>query len=146
MADIEKIILTLTKNKMKVLADYFPSSKGETINADDVMQKLESMGVKVGIKNDVINYICNSTKHMSSVIVADAIPPQVGEDARIEKYIDLKRPKTIEREDGSIDFKNLGEVPFASKGQELYRKIPPTRGKPGMDVLGNEIQGLPGKD
>ena len=82
---------------MKVLADYFPSSEGETINADDVMQKLESMGVKVGIKKDVINHICNSSRHMSSVIVAEAIPPQVGEDARIENFIDLNKPKTIER-------------------------------------------------
>ncbi len=146
MAGTDKLVLTLSKNNMKVKADYLPSSEGEKIKPEDILEKLDSMGVKVGIKKDVIGKICESSRSMKSVLVAEAIPPQVGEAARIENYVDLTRPVAIEREDGSVDFKNLGEVPFAKVGQELYRKIPPAPGKPGSDVLGGEIPGLLGRD
>ncbi|MBN1293724.1 MAG: DUF342 domain-containing protein [Candidatus Latescibacteria bacterium] len=146
MTDTDKLILTLAKNKLKVLADYYPAQDGDSIKEEDILTKLESMGVKVGIKNDVIKNICESKIPQYSIIIAEAIQPGTGEDAYIEHFIDVTETKGIEREDGSIDFKNRGKVPFAKKGQKLYRKVPPTPGKPGIDVLGNEIPGLLGKD
>jgi len=146
MADTDKLVLTLSQNKMKVKADYLPSSEGEKIKPEDILKKLDSMGVIAGIKKDAIDKICESSRPLKIVTVAEAIPPQVGEAALIENYVDLTRPVAVECDDGSVDFKNLGEVPFATKGQELYRKIPPTPGKPGRDVLGGEIPGLLGKN
>ena len=146
MTETDKLILTLAKNKTKVLADYYPAQDGDSIRVEDILGKLESMGVKIGIKNDVIQHICESKTPQNSIIIAEAIHPGTGKDAYIEHFIDLTETKGLEREDGSIDFKNHGKVPFAKKGQRLYRKVPPTPGEPGMDVLGNEIPGLMGKD
>ena len=146
MPDTERIILTLTKDKMQVVANYTPSMQENSITTGDIIQKLHSMGVKVGIKEDVIRHICESSITMSLVAVAEGVAPKIGNNARIETLIDFTRPKSIELEDGSVDFKNLGELPFASQGTALYRKIPPTIGESGADVLGNPIPGSLGKD
>ena len=84
---------------------------------------------------------------MRNIIVAKAIPSETGEKAHIETYFTINTSrKAIASENGSIDYHNLGDIASAKKGQELYRKIPPTIGKSGKDVLGNEIPGKKGRD
>lgn len=143
-----KIEIKISDNKMKVIANYFPpSGGGEGLNPSDVIEKLTDAGVTVGFQHENINSMCLSERPMRNVIVASGIPPKIGEKARIIPYFDLnERRKAMERDDGSIDFRNLGEICSARKGQDLYRKVPPTIGESGKDVMGNEIPGLPGRD
>ena len=47
------------------------------------------------------------------------------------------RPR--EREDGSVDFHDLGDIESVHEGDLLVRRHPPRAGHPGHDVLGNEI-------
>ena len=140
--------IKVTDNKLRVIANYTPShGEGKYLAADDVMQQVESMGINTGIKSEVIENMCKSTRLMPSIVIAEGVKPQVGEKARIETYVDLNREsKALEREDGSIDFKNLGEICSAVADQDLYRKIPPTIGTQGVNVYGEEIPGLSGKD
>jgi len=149
MADVDASIrIKIAENNLKVIANYTPPRiNGKPLTEEEVLKKLEAEGVKSGIKTDVIQKMCVSEIPMPSVVIAEAIPPQYGEKARIEMYVNInQRSKAVERENGSVDFRNLGEITSATKGEKLYRKIPPTIGKAGIDVLGNVIPGLPGKD
>ena len=149
MSDFDaKVDIKIADNKMKVTANYFPAKgSGKDICLEDVLSKIESLGVNTGIDRENIAAICESDTPKRNIIIAKAIPPQQGEKARIIPYFDVnERRKALEKENGSVDFHELGEISSTTKGQELYRKVPPTIGSPGKDVLGNELPGLPGKD
>jgi len=140
--------INITDNKFKALANCtHAQDNGNNLNAEEVLSMLKSKGINTGIRHDVIKTICENKKSFKNIVLAEAVPPQVGEKARIESYIDINRHrKAHKRDDGSVDFHDLGEVCSAKKGQKLYRKFPPTIGEPGIDVCGNTIPGIPGKD
>ena len=140
--------LKVSDNKMRVIGNYIPAhGEGQNLSVEEVMQQLQSMDITTGIRRDSIENMCESTRLMPSVVLVEGVKPQIGEKARIETYVELNRQsKAFERENGSVDFKDLGEICAAVTGQELYRKIPATIGSPGINVYGEEVPGLPGKD
>lgn len=72
--------------------------------------------------------------------VARAKPPTPSEDGSVAYFFrtDYTNPGRV-REDGSIDFRDRGEVPMVNEGDLLARKTPGKPGTPGIDVFGNEI-------
>ncbi len=149
MADIDAAIeIHTTSANLRATADYTPSEgAGELLTVGTVLEKLSELGITHGIQMDAIKYVCESTRSLKAVVIAEAVAPGVGENARIEQYVSIsKRSKAVEREDGSVDYRDLGEITSVSKGQNLFRRIPPTVGAPGIDITGTEIPGLLGKD
>jgi uncharacterized protein len=144
-ATIEVIV---DDNKMKVTANYFPPKNiGNPLSEEDVIAKLSSMKINTGIKQDNIKSICASDEIMRNIILAEGIPPEVGKKARFEYCFELNSiNKANVREDGSVDFRDLGEISSATEGEELFRRIPPAVGEPGKDVFGGEIPGILGND
>ncbi|MFC1550987.1 DUF342 domain-containing protein [Candidatus Latescibacterota bacterium] len=145
---IARLEIKVAKNKKRVLADFTPYPGVENdLTYDQINIKLQMLGVQVGIDEDKIRTICNSEKPLRNIVIAECIYPERGENARLKYYIDInERRKAVEQDDGSIDFRDLGEISSACAGQVLYKRIPPTIGAPGKDVYGIEIPGLPGKD
>ena len=142
------IKITVNKKNMRVTANFIPATKeGEKLSCEDILAKLASMSITTGIREDAAQWLCESDRPVNAAVLAEGIPPQVGEKAKIETYVKINIDmKAKFREDGSVDFRDLGEVTSVKAGQELYRKIPPTLGKSGLDVCGKEIQGLLGRD
>ena len=140
--------IKVADNKMKVTANYTPPfGDGASLTVEDVISQLESMGITTGLYEEKICAMCLSDKPMRNVLIAEGIDPEQGEKARIEYFFSLdQHRKAAVKDDGSIDFRDLGEIASAKTDQELYRKIPPTIGPSGSDVYGNELAGLPGKD
>ena len=149
MSDVDASIeIKIAPNGIKATANYIPpQGEGKVLTVEDVLSKLDSLGVTDGIKHDHIDTICVSDKPMINIIIAEATQPQVGKKAQIMQYFEInKLNKAQEREDGGVDFRDLGEISSALKDQELYRRIPPTIGDPGKDVFGEEIPGISGRD
>jgi uncharacterized protein len=149
MADVDaSVSIFVGKNYLIATADFIPREGfGKSLSEEDVLARISDAGIKVGINMDNIRTMYSSARPLKGVMIAEAVKPGVGENARIEPYVSLKRnPQARERNDGSVDFHDLGEIRSISKGEKLYRKIPPAIGNPGYDVMGNEIPGLPGKD
>ncbi len=149
MADIDaRISIHVANDNLRATADYYPSEgEGKLLTREDVFARLAELGIVRGIKEDGIAYLCESTRPLKAVALAEAAPPTAGENARIEQYVSIsKRKKVAEREDGSVDFRDLGEIASVCAGQKLYRRIPPTVGNPGVDIMDNELPGLLGKD
>ncbi len=148
MPDIDAALkINVSENKMRVTASYKPAQgDGKIITPDVVIEKLSFMDINTGIKHDNINRMCNENRPMSSVILAEGIPPGTGEKARLEMYVKIAERKAVERENGGVDFRNLGEIPSVKTGDELFRKIPATKGHPGKNVFGKEIEGFFGRD
>lgn len=75
-----------------------------------------------------------------SLIVARGVDPVTSENGSIKFHFenDFTNPGKIQ-EDGTIDFRDRGGIPYVSKGDLLAGKTPAKEGKNGMDVLGNPI-------
>ena len=142
------IIIKVSDNRLRASANFEPAlGEGDNLSVNSVIAKLNDEQVTFGIKRDVIEFLCSSEKPLRNIIIAEGVSPGTGERARIETYFDANiRRKALERDDGSVDYRELGKIASASKGIKLYRKIPPTVGTPGTDVSGNEIPGILGKD
>jgi len=72
--------------------------------------------------------------------VARGVAPLSGKDGAVTYNFetDYTNPGKI-MEDGRIDFRDRGSIPFVRKGDILAAKKPPQQGKNGMNVLGEVI-------
>lgn len=85
-------------------------------------------------------WISSASENTPPFQVAQGLDPVFSEDAVIKYHfpIDFRHAGKV-NEDGSINFRERGEIPFAPKNTFLAAKIHPEQGKPGIDVMGNEI-------
>ena len=84
-------------------------------------------------------------------LIAEAIAPQKGENARIGVKIKQKVRSAFENDvekDEKVDHYGVREgfLTFVKKGEILVTRIPPTRGKPGFTVTGIKLEGFLGND
>lgn len=99
--------------------------------------------VNFGIKYDVISKLAENFHDMDfPIIIAEGLAPQNGDDGKIEYLID----KDMEmKRDENWDFRNVMKIPSVTKGQALAKRIDPTPGKDGKNVMGRIVKAIPGK-
>jgi uncharacterized protein (DUF342 family) len=80
------------------------------------------------------------------VIIANGVAPEHGRDTQFECLIDgVTERKPHKREDGTLDYYDLGEILCVEEGSKLMRKYLPEPAKPGLGVTGHELQARIGK-
>lgn len=96
-----------------------------------------------GILDDIAikSWLSTATQESPPFFIAKGIKPVPSEDTVIKYHFstDFRHAGKVE-EDGSINFRDRGEIPFVEKNAFLAARIPPKKGKPGIDVTG---QGIP---
>lgn len=120
---------------------------GELMDVEMVLERLWNEGVTVGIKKQLIAEMLKHRIYGKSILIAEGIPAQDGQDAVIDyKFKKHKRVNFTEDLDGRVDFRELGSIEIVRVGEILAIRIPPTRGIPGRKVTGEEIRGRDGQD
>ena len=127
------------------------NEKDISLSVEDLNRTLSDAGVVLGIKEKVLEDICKSKSVNQKTLVAECIFPEVGEDARVEI---IKKPKKtdeihpVKKENDEIDYiaPRDGFITYVRDGEVLAFKYPPTRGKPGKNVMGRAIPGKYGKE
>ncbi|OGR11101.1 MAG: hypothetical protein A2097_08150 [Desulfobacula sp. GWF2_41_7] len=103
---------------------------------------LEKHGIIYGLVDDqsLEAFIKDEKYHNAFFKTAEGLEPIDGTDARVIYMFDRDylKPGWL-AEDGTIDFKERGEIPFVSSGDVLAEKIPPKEGKDGVSVYGDAI-------
>lgn len=143
----ERIKIRVTPDKLKAFITVLPLDEEECITEADIRNALENAKIKFGVKDEVITSIV-TLQSVEDILVAEGIPPENGEDAKIRYLVSLGGRELVPREnpDGTVDFRELGFVENVSKGDILAEKILPTDGKPGTNVYGEPIPPKKGKD
>ena len=82
-----------------------------------------------------------------TLILARGRPPEPDRPGRIEYAFatDYSNPGKIQT-DGSIDFRERGDIPHVQAGTLLARRHPPEPGHPGMDIHGTEVPPPPAEE
>jgi len=114
----------------------------DSILLADLKFLLEKNGIIYGLADDdsLETFITNSKYNESLFEVSKGLEPIDGTDAQIIYMFerDYLKPGELS-EDGTIDFKERGEIPFVAKGDVLAEKIPPKQGKDGVNIYGDAI-------
>lgn len=124
-----------------------PGLNGDKKDFDQLMAEIGRYGVRHGINEAIVRRIAFEKEYDKSYIIAQATPPESGEDGYLEYKFDIakknKAPKILE--DGRVDYHDLDMFECVYEGQELVVAHPPHGGKDGINVLGQPIPFKQGK-
>jgi uncharacterized protein (DUF342 family) len=125
-----------------------PGPGGADMTADDIKGFLANNSVVFGILDNALQEFEDFPIFDTPYLVAEGVPPVNGAPAKILYNFETEPDKIHiqEREDGSVDFKELNKIQNVVKNQPLARKVPPEPGKDGRTVYGRYIPAQDGKD
>jgi uncharacterized protein (DUF342 family) len=119
--------------------------EGLICSIEDIEKELTDAGVIRGVNYDHLKRVARGEKLSRLEHIADYILPTTGNDAYIEHLI-AHEVRPTQREDGTIDFREINLLVNVHRNQRLARKIPAGVGEPGYLVTGQEIPGKRGRD
>jgi uncharacterized protein len=156
MADPEQLPLeqslqvTISEDRMKAYL-LFRRVEGQIkITVRELEQFLNANGVKFGIDADMLYFISQSPQdyYFSQNIVAAGTPATNGVDGKVQLLFESlhQERKPTEREDGSVDYKEVTQLANVKAGQLIAERIPPVPGAPGKAVTGEDLLPKDGKE
>lgn len=135
-----KVRVEVSNDKLRAYISYTPALGGKELSAEDIIRILKENNVVYGIKEEKINRFAEKPDHVDNFLVAEGAPAVPGTDAEIIYHFESKKDSVgTQREDGSIDFFNLGLITNVNAGQVLATKKDPIPGTPGRTVTGEII-------
>lgn len=119
---------------------------GAGLDRERLFAALYEAGIVYGVLSEVIETVL-AAGVADQLVIARGQGPLRGDNARFESLVDNPQRGTPRlRDDGSVDYFDLGIVTSVQVGQGLMRKIPATDGTPGTTVRGEPIAAEPGRD
>jgi len=121
----------------------------ENITVKQIKEALFDKDIVSGLVVDEMleGFVKSSGFKTKSFRVAKGVSPIQGKDAKIEFFFNTDYLKAGGLStNGTIDFKERGEIPYVEEGTVLAEKIPMLESRRGHNIYGDEIEIIPGKD
>lgn len=113
----------------------------DILSQKSVIESLQSAGIKNGIIKENFKSLFEDNLVEQEVLIAQGTDPICGQNGKFVYCIHIHDlghiPKLLE--DGRVSFKDIQLFEYVSDGSKLARIDPPTPGKPGYTVTGQEI-------
>ena len=148
------ITIKIDDDEMGATAEITTAAGGKHLSAKTILNAAQESGVKKGFsKEELIKLAQHAAKSPAGTVVSHQIAygkvAVNGKDAVIKPLVQsaqerILRPK--EREDGSVDMRDLGDIVCVKVGDPLAQKIPLTQGKEGYTVTATPLTPEPGED
>lgn len=138
----EKVIISLSSDSMLVRCSFYPAAEGgRRITLEDVQDALVQEKIVHGIDEKLVSSLVQNREYCTEYLIGRGTPPTIGKDAKIEYFFSTNQSlKPKHNEDGTVNYHELNIISKVEKDQLLAKLIPAVPGKPGMDVLGNELK------
>ncbi len=142
-----EIEIQVSQDRLKAWIRVSPSFGGVALTELLLRQTLADRHVAFGIKEELLQQILHEGSS-ERTLIAEGIAPTQGESARFEQLVLESDHKGVpqEREDGTVDYKDLGLFVSVAVGTPLLKRTPPSEGIPGTGVDGNPIPAPAGAD
>ena len=140
--------ISISENKIKAILVLTANFGGNPVTLADVQKLLETKHIVWGIApNEMIEAVL-AKGHAANMVIAQGLNPVAGIDAQFKNLIpvDTHERKPLINEDGTVDYRELGEIVMVHKDDVLMQRIPPVEGKKGRNVLGEIIDPTGGAD
>ena len=148
------IEIKIDDDEMSASAEITTALGGKNLTAKDILSSAQAAGVKKGfVKEGLIRLAQKSITEPEGILLKEVIAqgkiPINGSDARIKLLVQcaqdrILRPK--ERDDGTVDMRDLGDIICVRAGEPLAQIIPFTEGVKGYTVKGVLLEPNPGED
>ena len=144
----ERIKVIVSKDSMSAsLLLRKPASDEPPITEQEILDALTQEGVDYGIDTTAIHDTVCEQRYNVPVKVAEGLLPEKGHNAVFTYHFNTTeqhQPRVDEF--GNVDYKEISFIQNCEAGRVLVTKTPPTHGKPGVNIHGNEISGPIGRD
>lgn len=142
-----KVTISISPDKLKALITLTAADAGEVLSLKHIYEAIVDSGVESALVQKNIVKQCLERKNVLNVCFANAILPLRGDDAQ---YISLVESESVTAPDiddhGVADMLSTHKFRLVEAETHLMKRVPPTEGKPGTDVNGEEIKAEPGSD
>ena len=148
------IEIKIEKDEMSATAEISTALGGKNLTAKAILNSAQNSGVTKGFsKEELITLAKQAALEPAGSTVTGKIAlgkdAENGKDAKIKMLVQsaqerILRPK--EREDGSVDMRDFGDIICVKVGDPLAKRIPLTEGIKGYTVTGSPIPPTPGED
>ncbi|MGI2171347.1 DUF342 domain-containing protein [Shewanella sp. MF05960] len=146
--------ITVSDDKMHASMKITSAWGGKDMTLPDILNMLKSQKIKMGLSKPKIMALMQRLSILPpgescEGVIACGKAAINGENAVITRKVALARERLLqpqEREDGSVDMRNLGALITVKPNDLLMVKVPATIGTPGFNVHGDILQQIPGKD
>ncbi|MGX9460867.1 DUF342 domain-containing protein [Shewanella sp. A14] len=148
------VTITVSDDKMQASMKITSAWGGKDITLPDVLNMLKNQKVKMGLSKPKIMALMQRLvilppgESCEGIIACGKVAVN-GENATLTRKVALARERLLqpqEREDGSVDMRDLGALITVKPNDVLMVKEPATIGTPGFNVHGDVLQQTPGKD
>jgi len=127
---------------------------GKQVTLQDILKALKTDGVAMGLSKQRIELMLRQLPTLAPgaqcrQIIANGKAAVNGTNARLERKVPLARERLLqpqEKDDGTVDMRDLGAVIMVRPNDVLMVKIPATEGTAGYTVKGTPLEPKPGKD
>lgn len=134
--------LSFTEHSTQALI-IVKTDTANTMSLAHVKQFLEKNKVINGVKKDqeIKSWLCAADPEDPPFVIAQGREPKIPKDADVRYHFatDYLHAGKVS-DDGSINFRDRGEVPFVEEDTFLAAKVFPEPGAPGINVHGKEIE------
>ena len=125
-----------------------PIAGGKELTLEEVNKIIADNKIAYGLKPLIVKDMVQNKIYGKNVKIAQGLFPIPGKDGYIEEITKLneteKGPK--ERSDGTVDYKELGNIVNVEKGQILCKIHYPIPGVNGKNILGVDLAYTPGRE
>lgn len=144
-------LFRLSKNKMEAAVIIKPLLfHYNLISSEDLYRLLIDAGIVHGVMYKQLNlareYIRTQNGELESITLAKGREPTPGINAHLTFHLEIGPIAGELLPDGSIDFRERKIMVPVAAGQVIATKVPATKGRPGMSVLGERIAQRQGRD
>jgi len=123
-----------------------PLSEEELSSYEELKDFLDSRGIVVGIKEEVLEKGKKLLQEEGRHLIAEGKRPQRGKDGEVKVcFTQELEKKWEENEEGQVNLFDFLKIPEVKEEDVLAELIPPGEGVPGQDIFGKEIPALPGR-
>ncbi len=139
--------IRLPKDKMEATLMLTPCFGGKPLTLEDIKQLLTEKGIVYGVVSDEEIEKMLAAGSAINFVVAKGLPTIPGTDTQFQNLMpEIKERKPHIDLQGTVDYRELGEIVTVHKGDVVMRRIPPVEGKKGYNVMGDLIMPYKGKD
>jgi uncharacterized protein (DUF342 family) len=123
-----------------------PACGGKPVTVDQVYTALQEKGITFGILDDTIQSAV-AKGYARNKLIAEGVPPTQGDDAQFISLIrEIKNSRLDSDDTETIDYRNIVNFITVKCGDPLMRRVPPTEGRPGTNILGSPVPASMGND
>jgi len=148
------ITISIDNDEMSATAEISTALGGKNLSAKAILTMAQESGVSKGFtKEQLLKLAHKAAKEPAGTIVKGEIAhgrdAVNGKNSKIKLLVQsaqdrILRPK--ERDDGSVDMRDLGDIICVKIGDPLAKKVPLTEGTKGFTVTGTPLDPIAGED